>query len=52
MSNINVGDLVRLNIDDEVGIVIQVDTLTEPPFLEVLVGTEVIYTTQDDIEKF
>ena len=49
MNNINVGDLVRLISDDEVGIVIHVDSLTEPPLLEVLIGTDVTYTTQDDI---
>jgi hypothetical protein len=51
MSNVNVGDLVRIILDDEVGIVIHVDNLTEPPLLEVLVGTDVTYTTQDDIDK-
>ncbi len=51
VNNINVGDLVRLISDDEVGIVIHVDSLTEPPLLEVLIGTDVTYTTQDDIDK-
>jgi|TARA_B100002019_G_C21028658_1_gene478478 hypothetical protein len=51
MSNINVGDLVKLAMDDEVGIIIHVDNLTEPPFLKVLVGTEITYTTEDDIDK-